>query len=142
MNPDNPIVKLCVAGMEAEWDGRMEDALALFMKAWEVRQDDFDACIAAHYVARHQQTPDATFHWNQIALEFANKVGDERVEGFYPSLYLNLGKSYELLGNSAEAMHYYELAAVRVGALPDSPYKNMVQFGIGAGKGRQSSDLE
>jgi hypothetical protein len=138
MNPDNPVIKLCVAGMEAEWEGRPEDALVLFMQAWDARQDDFDACIAAHYVARHQPTPEATLHWNQLALDFADKVGDERVEGFYPSLYLNLGKSHEVLGDSAVAAHYYELAAARAGALPDSPYKNMVQFGIGAGQGRQN----
>lgn len=137
MDPNNPVVKLCVAGMEAEWQGAPEAALTLYMQAWEARQDDFDACIAAHYIARHQPTPETTFHWNQRALDFANHVGDARVEGFYPSLYLNMGKSYELLGNVAEAQRYYDLAAERVNTLADSPYKNMVEFGIGAGKVRQ-----
>jgi hypothetical protein len=136
MDPDNPVVKLCVAGMEAEWEGRLDDAHALFMQAWEARQDDFDACIAAHYVARHQPTPEATFHWNQLALQFADTIKDERVEGFYPSLYLNMGSSYEAIGNETEARHYFNLAAARLGTLPDSPYKNMVTYGINAGQGR------
>jgi hypothetical protein len=38
-------------------------------------------------------------------------VVDERVQGFYGSLYLNLGHSYELVGDQAAAQHYYALAA-------------------------------
>jgi hypothetical protein len=51
------------------------------MQAWEKRKDDYDACVAAHYVARHQ--------WNQESLDRADAVNAESVQGFYPSLYLN-----------------------------------------------------
>jgi len=44
-------------------------------------------------------------------LERAFAVKDERVKEFYPSLYLNLGKSHENLGNQLEAQRYYTLAA-------------------------------
>jgi hypothetical protein len=44
-------------------------------------------------------------------LEHANVVNDERVKEFYPSLYLNLGRSYELVGDQNEAQRYYNLAA-------------------------------
>jgi tetratricopeptide (TPR) repeat protein len=137
MDPNNPVVKLCVAGMEAEAEGRMEDAHALFTKAWKVRQDNFDGCIAAHYLARHQSTPTATFYWNQLALQCADAIADERVKGFYPSLYLNMGKSYEELGNATEAHRYYDKAAVYLASLPDSPYKTMVTYGINAGQQRK-----
>ncbi len=137
MDADNPVVKLCVVGMEAEGEGRMEEAHALFMLAWEARQDDVDGCIAAHYVARHQPTPEATFHWNQLALQCAERTEDQGVEGFYPSLYLNMGKSYEAMGNESEARRYYDLAAACLGTLPDSPYKDMVTFGVKAGQERQ-----
>jgi len=33
------------------------------------------------------------------------------VKEFFPSLYLNMGRSYEMLGNEAEAKRFYELAA-------------------------------
>jgi len=49
--------------------------------------------------------------WNQLALKHANAVNDEKVRDFYPSLYLNLGRSYELVGNQDEAQKYYDLAA-------------------------------
>jgi hypothetical protein len=44
-------------------------------------------------------------------LKCADAVNDDRVKDFYPSLYLNLGNSYELLGNQAEAQKYFKLAA-------------------------------
>jgi hypothetical protein len=53
MDPNNPIVKLCAEGMRAEGDGRFDDARDLFMQAWSASQDDYEACVAAHYVARH-----------------------------------------------------------------------------------------
>ena len=67
--------------------------------------------VAAHYVARHQPHPEDVLHWNQVALDCAIAVGDESVESIYPSLYVNLGSSYEVLGQQSEARRYYDLAA-------------------------------
>lgn len=61
---DNQVVKLCVEGMQAEAEGRFADARTCFEQAWDVRQNDFDACIAAHYMARHQDTLERILHWN------------------------------------------------------------------------------
>jgi len=41
----------------------------------------------------------------------ADSCNNEEVKEFYPSLYLNLGRSHELLGNQEEAQKYYDLAA-------------------------------
>jgi tetratricopeptide (TPR) repeat protein len=130
MDPDNPIVRLCVAGMKAESDGRNADALALFSQAWEQSNDDFEASIAAHYVARHQKEAEETLRWNQIALARAEAVGDERVHGFFPSLYLNLGKSHEDLGHRDEAIKFYELASSKMGELPQGRYADVVRDGV------------
>lgn len=111
MDIDNPVVKLCLAGTRAEFEGKKEEARALYQQAWEASKNDFEACMAAHYVARFQDSPQETLCWNQEALTRANAVGDGRVEEFYPSLYLNLGQAYELLGDQAEAQRYYTLAA-------------------------------
>jgi hypothetical protein len=140
LDPDNPVVRLCVAGMQAESEGQSAHARDLFAQAWAARQDDFDACIAAHYVARHQECPEDTLHWNQEALTRADAVHDDRVRAFYPSLYLNLGLSYEALGNQVKARHYYELAATRLADLPTGPYRNLVQTGITAGRTRTTFD--
>lgn len=112
MDLNNPVVKLCIEGTQAEFEGRPGHARALYWQAWEAARDDYEACIAAHYVARFQEDPLEIFRWNQEALSRASAIKDDRVIEFYPSLYLNLGRSYELLGNLVEAKHYYDLAAV------------------------------
>ena len=111
MDLDNPVIELCVQGTQAEFAGRIQEARELYWQAWESSTDDYEACIAAHYVARHQETHTETFRWNLEALERADKVQDDRVRDFYPSLYLNMGYSFELLGNQAEAQRYYTLAS-------------------------------
>lgn len=136
MDPENPVVKLCSQGMRAEYEGRNEDALTLFKQAWEPAKDNYDACVAAHFLARQQESPQDTLHWNQEALIRASAAGDEKVQSFYPSLYLNLGYSYELLGNSAEACKYYHLAAERVDDLPAGRYGDVVRNGIVEGRKR------
>lgn len=133
MDPNNPVIKLCAEGMQAETQGKNQSALELFTQAWEASQDDYEACVAAHYLARQQTTPQDVLRWNQEALQRAEAVDDERVEGFYPSLYLNMGYSYEVLGKRTEAMRYYQLAAARVEALPEGMYGEIVRDGIARG---------
>lgn len=133
MDPKNPVVGLCTRGMQAEGIGDLEGARLLYIQAWEASQDDFDACVAAHYLARHQESPDEALRWNQEALDRAEAVGDERVAGFYPSLYLNLGWSHESLGDLEKAKACYQLAANRLGNLPEGPYRNTVEDGIARG---------
>ncbi len=139
MDPDNPVVKLCAMGMAAEGEGRRADAKRLFEQAWDESRDDFEACIAAHYVARHQATPEATFEWNERALHCAEAVGDGRAHDFFPSLYLNYAHSLEQLGRTAEAYRHYELAEARLGDLPAGGYTELVRSGVTAGLRRTRS---
>ena len=111
MDMNNPVVKLCSDGTRAEFEGRQDDARALYWQAWRAARDDYEACIAAHYVARFQKDPVDIFRWNQEALSRAGAVKNDSVKDFYPSLFLNMGRSYELLGNLTEAKRYYDLAA-------------------------------
>jgi len=111
MDLRNPVVQLCAQGTQAEFDGRIDDAKALYARAWESARDDFEACVAAHYVARRQDNPAETMRWNEVALARANAVADDRVQSFYPSLYVNLGHSHEMMGNLSEARRYYKMAA-------------------------------
>ena len=107
----NPVVQLCIQGTQAEFNGRIDEARALYRQAWEASTDDYEACIAAHYMARYQETPEDALAWNLEALARAEAVGDDRIAGFYPSLYVNLGRSFELLGQEAEAKQYYRMAS-------------------------------
>jgi hypothetical protein len=111
MDINNPVIQLCMDGTRAEFENRIEDARILYQQAWEARTDDYDACIAAHYVARFQASAEESLRWNQLALEHADTVYDERVKDFYSSLYLSLGRSYEVAGNPSESQRYYDLAA-------------------------------
>ena len=139
MDPNNPVVKLCMEGMRAEGESRFEDARRLFTQAWETRADDYEACIAAHFIARHQDNPQDTLRWNQEALSRADAAGGERVRGFYPSLYLNLGHSYETLGEMAEAARFYRLASQGMDQLPDGRYSGIVRGAVEAGQKRIQS---
>jgi len=122
--------------MAAEGEGRRGDARSLFEQAWEASRDDYDACIAAHYVARHQATPEAAFEWNERALKRAQAVDEARVRDFLPSLYLNYAHSLEQLGRTREACSYYGLAAERLDDLPPGGYAQLVRSGVTAGQRR------
>jgi hypothetical protein len=109
--PQNEIVNLCIASTQAEYRGEMDLAHELVQQAWDQAQDHFEACIAAHYLARYQQTQVEQFAWNRTALSHALRSKDPRVTPFLGSLYVNLGQSLEILGNQILAKKYYALAA-------------------------------
>lgn len=126
---ENPVIQLCAAGMQV--DGEPANALALFERAWAARQDDYDASVAAHFMARHQATPDATLHWNECALRHADAVPDDRAAPLLPSLCLNLAESYRLKArfDEAEALAYRGLQALdRVPS--DGGYEQFVRAGL------------
>ena len=133
IDPDNPVVKLCADGMSAEAQEHAEQAKALYEQAWEIAADDYERCIAAHYLARHQDGPEHTLRWNEICLRHADLVGDDRVAGFYPSLYLNIAHSHEQLGHRQRAEQCYHAAEPHLPALPDGPYGDMVRGGVARG---------
>jgi hypothetical protein len=126
MDPDNPVIRLCVRGVEAETAARLEEARALFAQAWRASSNDVEACIAAHYVARLQDTPELALWWSQVALARADVARDPRVRGFYPSLHLNLGMAHETLGQLAAARHHYERAREAVDAIEDADHRVVV----------------
>jgi tetratricopeptide (TPR) repeat protein len=114
---ENPVVLLCMDGSRAEFAHRHTDACACYQQAWDIAADDYERCIAAHYVARCQTSAQDILAWNQIALEHAQAVNDERVTSFFPSLYVNLGHACEQVGQIEEAQRYYDLAAAS-GTIP------------------------
>jgi hypothetical protein len=128
MDPANPVVKLCSQGMQAEAEGRDADARALFRQAWEESRDDYEACVAAHYLARHQPTPELTLHWNRTCLQHADAVNDDRVKGFYASLHLNIAKACLDLGDPAGAREHFALAADRLQDAPPGQYTDWLRF--------------
>lgn len=134
MDTNHPVVKLCVQGMECESKGDFAGAAQSFRQAWNQATTDFDRCIAAHYLARHQDDPLDELAWNQVALRHARNVADDQVREFYPSLYLNLGKAHENVGNRDQAKQFYGSAADVIESLPEGPYKDIVRSAIDRAK--------
>ncbi|MEV0276258.1 hypothetical protein AB0I22_07735 [Streptomyces sp. NPDC050610] len=133
MNPDNPVVRLCVQGMEAETRGDDAAARRLFVRAWETAADDYEACVAAHYVARHQLTARATLDWNAECLRRAELVADERVRGFFPSLHLNMARAHQELGDRDSAREHFRQAARRLADAPPGPYGDWGRYAVAEG---------
>jgi hypothetical protein len=108
---DSRTSRLCIEGTRAEFERRLDAARELFLAAWEARADDYDAAIAAHYVAHLESDPDEALRWHTVALEHARC--DDRTAEFMGSLLVSLGGAHEALGDAVEAERYFRLAARR-----------------------------
>lgn len=140
MKEENPIVQLCASGMEQEGLGNRQQAATIFNMAWNQAGSDYEKAVAAHYVARHQ--PDASFklQWDQLALKHALLAGDE-VNGFFPSLYLNIAKGFEELADHKKAQAHYQLALASLTGLNEDGYVKMIRAGIEAGMKRVGGEM-
>jgi hypothetical protein len=118
-NPGNPVVKLCLQGMGMEEKGKHEEAARLFLQAWNEATDDFEKFTAAHYVARHQENISDKLKWHETALQFALSINNDTVNSAVASLYLNIAKCYEDLGDPDHAKKNYESAAAFADNLSD-----------------------
>jgi len=109
-NPNNNIVKLCLQGMDLEEKNKPEEASRIFLQAWNEATNDFEKFIAAHYVTRHQKSVPDKLKWVEATLQLALKINNDYVKGIFPSLYSNIAKCYEELGDLDNAKKNYELA--------------------------------
>nr|WP_218921369.1 NAD(+)--rifampin ADP-ribosyltransferase [Bacillus massilionigeriensis] len=118
-NPNNVVIKLCVSGLELEDSGNIEDALTMFHKAWNEATDDYERFIAAYHLARQQKSIAEELKWMETSLQCALKINDENVKSAYPTLYSNIAKCYEELGDSKNAKRNDELSNSSKGAPSD-----------------------
>ena len=95
------------------WSGwferRIDDARGMFPDAWEARGDDYDAAMAARYVAHLETDPDGALRWHLLALRHARR--DDRAAEFMGSFLVSLGGAYEATGDAARAEQFFELAS-------------------------------
>ena len=125
---DSVVARLCAAGMAVDGDGVA--ASALFRQAWDARRDDYEASIAAHFLALHQPSLDHSLYWNSVAVECAESVIDERAKPLLASLYLNLADSYFALGHMAKAIIASERGVAALSFLPADGYRDFVSNGL------------
>jgi hypothetical protein len=124
------VESLCQQGMRLERQGKLAEAKHAYAHAWSIRTSDYDACVAAHFMARVQSSPEETLRWNREALQRADAAASPRVATFYPSLYCCMGLSHEKLGDLAEAQHYLGLAAQHVHTLIQNEYGRTLKHTI------------
>ena len=140
IDPTNPVVALCAEGMATE--GTPAEARRLFERAWAMRRDDYDAAIAAHFLARHQDSPAETLRWNEIAVRHAEAVHDGSATAFLASLYLNLGDAHAKLGNTAASIDAVQRAAVNLAHVPAGGYRDFVVYGVRRLAERLGAEIE
>lgn len=133
IDPNNPVVRLCIQGVTAL---SPEEAQSCFQQAWKTANSDYEACIAAHYLAKHAIDEEQELLWNLEAVKRAEMTTEKLSTALLPSLYLNLGYSYEKQKDLLLAEHYYELASSKMENLPLSGYLQWVANGINEGKKR------
>lgn len=122
-DPNNAVIKLCVIGMSLEDSEKIEDAIAIFQKAWDESTDDYERFIAAYHLARQQKTVTEKLKWMEASLQFALNINDVNVKSAYPTLYLNIAQCYEELSDQKNAARNYELSKSSMGApLDDGPF--------------------
>ena len=107
-SPNNHVVKLCIQGMDMEEIGKPDDASRLFLQAWNEATNDFEKYTAAFYVARQQESVPEKLKWLEMALQSALRENSDLVNGALSSLYLNIAKSYEDLGDFDSAKTHSE----------------------------------
>ena len=138
-DPDNPVIQICAQGMAKEGEGKPGEAKVLFLEAWGRASNDFEKFIAAHYIARHQDSITDKLEWDKMALHFALTIKDESVQAQLPSLYLNIAKCYEDLNDRDMAKNHYQLALSYTSYLPEDGYGKMIKAGIEKGLERIGS---
>ncbi len=109
-NPNNHVVQRCIQGMDMEEKGKPEEASKLFLQAWNEATSDFEKFTAAYYVARHQKNIPDKLKWHETALQFALRINNITVQAAFPSLYSNIAKCYEELGDQDNAKKNHTLA--------------------------------
>lgn len=118
-DPKNIIIKHCMGGMFLEESGKLDEAAAMFQKAWDEATDDYERFIAAYHVARLQKNISDKLKWMETSLQYALKINDENVISAYTALYLNISKCYEELYDFEKARSNYEMSSLFDGVPTD-----------------------
>ncbi|GAA1834767.1 hypothetical protein GCM10009836_11360 [Pseudonocardia ailaonensis] len=124
-SPD-PVMDRITALIQASHAGERAAARAGFEELWPALTDPFHRCVLAHYAADVQDDPHAELEWDERSLAAAGEVPQGRAEahhpalqlqGFYPSLHLNLAEDHRRLGDPERAREHLAAARARLDAL-------------------------
>jgi len=102
-SPFNPTIKLCLQGMEMEDLAKPDEAIKMFIQAWNEAKNESEKFLAAHYIARLQGSVSDRLKWLEKALQLALIINDDSIQSALPSLYLKLSDCYAQLGQNDKA---------------------------------------
>lgn len=117
-SPNNPIIKLCLQGVDLEGNSKPEEVGRIFLQAWKEATNDLEKFLAAYFVTRHQESVSGKLKWLETSLQLALKINDGYVKGVLPSLYSDIAACYEASGDPDNAKKNYELADTFQDKLP------------------------
>jgi hypothetical protein len=140
--PPDPVMAAIAAAVGAGHCGGTERARTQLLGLWGtvgVAGDPLHRCSLAHYLADLYDDPAESLAWDIRALDAADALTAHRVErhhdglrvdGFYPSLHLNLADNYRRLGSFEAAGRHIEAAAAHAHGLPGGGYGDQVRAAI------------
>ncbi|GAA5002235.1 hypothetical protein [Actinopolymorpha pittospori] len=142
MITDSTLLRIGEA-VQRNHQGEREAARLLFTDIWDEiggeQGDPLHRCTLAHAMADAQDDVRQELVWDQRALAAADLLTDARVAqagvtlpvaGLYPSLHLNLSECYRKLGDLDRAREHLQQAQVRIGALGDDEYGQLIRAGL------------
>src|SRR5690606_36529801 len=96
-DPNNPVIKRCIQGMQAEEKGNVEEARELFLEAWAEAENHFEKFTAAFYIARTQRKVPNRLEWLITAVNHASQVQSDTVKSALSSLYSDIATCYKAM---------------------------------------------
>lgn len=141
MTPD-PVMADITAAVALGRAGQTEAARARLEEWWErigPAGDALHRCTLAHYLADLYDDPAEALVWDVRAFDAAKALTEDRVQreheslrvdGFFPSLHLNLADNLRRLGSFTAARDHITAARERQHALGDDEYGTLIRQAI------------
>ncbi|QXV64238.1 NAD(+)--rifampin ADP-ribosyltransferase [Mucilaginibacter sp. 21P] len=113
-NPYDPIIQLCIQGMQLEDTGDLKAAGKVYKQVWNDATNDFEKFLGAWFVARVETGIEDRLKWYGTALQLAAAIDNDAVKAALPLLYTKMAECYESLGNTDEANKHRKLASASI----------------------------
>ncbi|MFI6045650.1 hypothetical protein ACIA8C_28755 [Nocardia sp. NPDC051321] len=132
------ITRAVTLGREGQPDTARE-ALRTLWDSFGPQGDPLHRCTLAHYLADLYDDAAEALTWDIRALDAADSLTNARaqeyhssldVQGFYPSLHLNLADNYRRLSSFAAAQRELAAARATLHTLPETPYGTMIRTAV------------
>lgn len=140
VNQSDDVLSLCARGVQLERVGLVSEAADQYQQAWKAAESPDERCVAAHHVARVQESADSRRTWDQTALEWLDMCDPTLIEEFAPVVQAAAATSARIAGDSAAAQQWYRQAAASARTLVDSADRAALRASVADGLLATSGD--